>query len=345
MTTTRTLDLVCLGRVAVDIYGEQLGSALEAMQSFAMYLGGCAGNIAVGCARQDLRVAMLSRVGDEQMGRFVRQTLLAEGVDVSRLQTDPHRLTGLVLLALRDRATFPLVFYRENCADMAVECGDEDKAFIARATALLVTGTHFSQAGVDAVSRQAMAAARAAGTRVVLDIDYRPVLWGLTGHCMGESRYVSNERVSAHLQSILPGCDLVVGTEEEFRIAGGSDDVLSALRQVRSQTPALLVLKSGPKGCVIFAGEIPQDLDHGQVERGLPVEVLNVLGAGDAFLSGFLRGWLRDEDLFTCARYANACGALVVSRHGCAPAMPTRVELDDYLGRAASIARIDRDPR
>ena len=106
----RRFDLICLGRAAVDLYSEQLGCRLEDTASFAKYVGGCAGNIAIGCARQGLRVAMLSRVGDEQMGRFVRETLVAEGVDVSHLSTDDDRMTGLAILGIRDRDTFPLLF-------------------------------------------------------------------------------------------------------------------------------------------------------------------------------------------------------------------------------------------
>src|SRR5688572_18701692 len=176
----KTLDLICVGRAAVDLYGEQIGGRLEDMRSFTRYLGGSPANTAVGAARLGLKSAMLSRVGDEQNGRFVRDSLAAEGVDISQLRTDPLRLTALVFLGIRDRDTFPLLFYRDRCADMALEEGDIDPAFIASARALLISGTHLSQPKPDAACRAAMAAARAAGTRVVLDIDYRPVLWGLT---------------------------------------------------------------------------------------------------------------------------------------------------------------------
>lgn len=339
----RPLDLICLGRAAVDFYGEQLGSPLEDMQTFAMSLGGCAANIASGSARLGLRVAMLTRVGDEHLGRFVRNTLEKEGVDVSHVITDPTRLTGLVVLGIRDRDTFPLIFYRERCADMGLEPGDFDQRFIASAGALLVTGTHFSEEGVDRASRHAIALAKAAGTKVLLDIDYRPVLWGLTGHGRGEDRYVKSDRVSAHLLSIAADCDLIVGTEEEIHIAGGTEDTLAALAALRAVSAATIVLKRGKLGCIVFEGAIPPRLEDGFVARGLEVEVLNVLGAGDAFYAGFLRGWLRGEGLERATEYANSCGALVVSRHACSPAMPTWEELSSYLSRAAGISRIDRD--
>ena len=154
----------------------------------------------------------------------------------------------------------------------------------------------------------------------------------MTGHGLGEERFVANREVSAHLQTIVPDCDVVVGTEEEIHIAGGSTDTLEACRRIRALAPeALIVVKRGPMGCTVFDGEIPDDIEQGIKGPGFPVEVFNVLGAGDAFMSGFLRGYLRDEPIETCCKYANACGAFAVSRHGCAPAMPSWTELQYFF--------------
>ncbi|CAA9405657.1 MAG: 5-keto-2-deoxygluconokinase / uncharacterized domain [uncultured Ramlibacter sp.] len=340
---TRPLDLICMGRAAVDLYGEQIGGRLEDMQTFAKYLGGSPCNTAVGFARLGGRPAMLTRVGDEHNGRFVREALAAEGVDVSHVKTDPKRLTGLVFLGIQDRDTFPLVFYRDNCADMAIVPSDFDEGFIASATGLLISGTHLSQPLTYEACRAAMAMARRSGTRVILDIDYRPVLWGLTSPGLGERRFVPSDQVTSHLQSVVPGCDLVVGTEEEIHIAGGSTDTLVALRQLRQHTKAVLVVKRGEQGCVVFEGAIPARLEQGLQGPGYPVEVFNVLGAGDAFMAGFLRGWLKGEPLARCCSWANACGALVVSRHGCAPAMASWDELQQFLTRGSPTPRLRED--
>lgn len=339
----RQYDLICLGRLAVDLYAQQPGARLEDASSFAKYLGGSSGNCAFGTARLGLRSAMLTRVGDDHMGRFLLDTLRSVGCDVSHVRTDPQRLTGLVLLGIKDRETFPLVFYRENCADMAIEAADIDEGFIASSRALAITGTHFSTPGVHAASSRALDHARKHGVRTVLDIDYRPVLWGLTGRGDGETRFIANDGVTAHLQNILPQFDLIVGTEEEFHIAGGSEDLMTALRNVRKRTQATLVVKRGAQGCSVIEGDIPQRIDDAPTFNGTRVEVLNVLGAGDAFISGFLLGWLRDESIERCCAYANACGAIVVSRHGCAPAMPSREELDYFLANAERLQRPDRD--
>jgi 5-dehydro-2-deoxygluconokinase len=343
----RTRDIVCLGRLAVDLYAQQIGARLEDVSSFAKYLGGSSANIAFGCARLGLKSSMLARVGNDHMGRFLTETLEREGCDVSHVRVDRERLTALVLLGLEDRDTFPLVFYRENCADMAVDEADFDEAYIASSKALLITGTHFSTEQVNRTSRRALDYARRNQVRTVLDIDYRPVLWGLTAKADGETRFIADESVTAHLQRILPLIDLVIGTEEEFRIAGGKDQLIDALSMVRAVTSATLVVKRGPLGCSIIEGAVPASIDDAPIHGGVEVEVLNVLGAGDAFASGFLSGWLRDEPLEACARTANASGALVVSRHGCAPAMPTPAELDYFLAEAkkdpARMRRPDRD--
>jgi 5-dehydro-2-deoxygluconokinase len=326
--TERRYDLICMGRAAVDLYGEQVGERLEDVASFAKYLGGCPANIAVGAARLGLKAAMLTRVGDEHNGRFVRETLAAEGVDVSHVKTDPHRLTALVFLSIKDRDTFPLIFYRRDCADMAISVEDFGKGFIASAQALLVSGTHFSQPETAAACFTALRLACAAGTRFVFDIDYRPVLWGLTSPGMGEQRFVASRPVTEQLQRVIPLADLVIGTEEEFHIAGGCEDTDEALRRLRAISAATFVVKRGPLGCSVHAS------GPAIAGQGFPVEVFNVLGAGDGFAAGFLSGWLRGLPLQECARRANACGALVVSRHGCAPSMPSLEELELYLSRS-----------
>jgi 5-dehydro-2-deoxygluconokinase len=316
-----------MGRAAVDLYGEQVGARLEDQASFAKYLGGSPANTGVAASRLGLKVAMLTRVGDEHNGRFVRETLAAEGLDVSHVRTDPAKLTALVFLALRDRSTFPLVFYRHDCADMAIAPEDFDAAFLGSAAALLVSGTHFSQEEIARTCLQAVATAKQQGARFVFDIDYRPVLWGLTAPGRGEDRFVKSQKVTARLQQVLPLADLVIGTEEEIHIAAGTEDTAEALQRLRRLTGAVLVVKRGALGCSVHEGA------RGFDAAGFPVEVYNILGAGDGFAGGFLSGWLRGLPLEECARIANACGALVVSRHGCAPAMPSAEELRVFLAR------------
>lgn len=330
---SKTLDLITIGRSSVDLYGAQIGGRLEDMGSFDKYIGGSPTNIACGTARLGLKSAVITGVGDEHMGRFIREQLEREGVNTLGVKTDPERLTALVLLGIRDQEKFPLIFYRENCADMGLTVDDIDEDFIKSAQAIVATGTHLSHPQVEAATIKALDIARANDMQTALDIDYRPNLWGVAGHGDGESRFVESAAVTAKLQSTLHLFDLIVGTEEEFHIAGGSTDTIAALRAVRAVSGATLVCKRGAAGAVAFEGDVPDSLDDGQTGPGFPIEVFNVLGAGDGFMSGLLKGWLDGEDWPTALKYANACGAFAVSRHGCTPAYPSWEELQYFFQR------------
>ena len=339
----KTLDVITIGRSSVDLYGAQVGGRLEDMASFQKYIGGSPTNMAAGMARLGLRSALITRVGDEHMGRFIREELIREGVDVRGVTTDPDRLTALVLLGIRDDTQFPLIFYRENCADMAMSEADIDEPFIAEARAVVATGTHLSHPRTEAAVMKALTLARSHDARTALDIDYRPNLWGLAGHGAGESRFIASAAVTAKLQATLHLFDLIVGTEEEFHIAGGTTDTIAALRAVRAVSPATLVCKRGPMGATAFTGTVPDSLDEGQSGPGFPIEVFNVLGAGDGFMSGLMRGWMDDEPWPVALKYANACGAFAVSRHGCTPAYPSWEELQFFLNRGVITPALRHD--
>jgi len=339
----KPLDVITIGRSSVDLYGAQVGGRLEDMGSFNKYLGGSPTNIAAGTARLGLKSALITRVGDEHMGRFIREELAREGVDVRGVVTDPERLTALVLLGIRDDTQFPLIFYRENCADMALCEDDISEPFIAEARAVVATGTHLSHPRTEAAVLKALHLARKHGAQTALDIDYRPNLWGLAGHGAGESRFIESAAVTAKLQATLGLFDLIVGTEEEFHIAGGTTDTIAALRAVRAVSGAVLVCKRGPMGAAAFVGEIPDTLDEGLTGPGFPIEVFNVLGAGDGFMSGLIRGWLDGEAWPVALTYANACGAFAVSRHGCTPAYPSWEELQFFLARGVVTPALRKD--
>ncbi|QND14860.1 5-dehydro-2-deoxygluconokinase [Rhizobium leguminosarum bv. trifolii] len=337
------LDVITIGRSSVDLYGQQIGSRLEDIGSFAKSVGGCPANIAIGTARLGLKSGLITRVGDEQMGRFIREQSAREGVATDGIITDKERLTALVLLAVEAEGVSPMIFYRSDCADMALDEGDIDENFIRSSRAVLVSGTHFSRPNTEAAQRKAIRIAKANGRKVIFDIDYRPNLWGLAGHAEGFERYVKSDRVSSKMKETLPDCDLIVGTEEEILIASGADDVLGALKEIRRLSPATIVLKRGAMGCIVYDGPIADDLEAGIIGQGFPIEVFNVLGAGDAFMSGFLRGFLRDEPLKTCATWANACGAFAVSRLLCSPEYPTWAELDFFLTTGSKHRALRKD--
>jgi 5-dehydro-2-deoxygluconokinase len=343
VTVSKTLDLISIGRASVDLYGQQIGSRLEDIGSFAKSVGGCPANIAVGTARLGLKSALITRVGAEQLGSFIREQLVREGVCIDGITVDKARLTALVLLAVEAEGVSPMIFYRTDCADMALDETDIDEALIASSRSIVVTGTHFSKPHSAAAQSKAIRLAKQHGGKVVFDIDYRPNLWGLAGHDAGFERYVKSDTVSSKLKAVLADCDLIIGTEEEIMIATGADSVLESLKAIRAITHGTIVLKRGAMGCIVYDGPISDDLEAGIVGKGFPIEVYNVLGAGDAFMSGFLRGWLRGEPLETCATWANACGAFAVSRLLCSPEYPTWPELDYFLTNGSSERALRKD--
>jgi 5-dehydro-2-deoxygluconokinase len=337
------LDVISIGRSSVDLYGQQIGSKLEDISSFSKSVGGCPANIAIGTARLGLKSGLITRVGNEQMGRFIREQSAREGVAIDGVITDKERLTALVLLAVEEEGVSPMIFYRSDCADMALSEDDIDEAFIRSSRSVLVSGTHFSKPNTEAAQRKAIRICKANGGKVIFDIDYRPNLWGLAGHDAGFERYVKSDHVSDKLKTVLADCDLIVGTEEEVLIASGESDLLAALKTIRSLTSGTIVLKRGAKGCIVYDGTISDDLEDGIVGDGFAIEVYNVLGAGDAFMSGLLRGWLRGEDHRTAATWANACGAFAVSRLLCSPEYATWDELQYFLKNGSPYLALRKD--
>ena len=326
------LDVITIGRSSVDLYGQQVGGRLEDMATFSKAVGGCPSNIAIGTARLGLKSGLITRVGDEAMGRFIREQMAREGVATEGIRTDPERLTALVILGVRDDDTFPLIF----CARTAPTWPSTRATSTRRSSprpapssspARISRAEHRRRA--DEGDPHRPGARPAGGLRRRLPAE--PV-----GPCSATAPAKSAMSPRTPSPSIctpiLPLCDLIVGTEEELHIAGGVEDTLEAIcagsaraRRRRS------CCKRGPMGCVVFPGAIPASLEEGVKGRGFPVEVYNVLGAGDAFLSGFLRGWLRGEPLETACAYANACGAFAVSRLLCSPESPTFAELQYFL--------------
>lgn len=310
-----SFDLISVGRCMVDLYCDQVGSPLREAQSVSMYIGGCPTNVAVGAARLGLRVAMLTRVGEDRTGEFVRETFRREGIDVSHVLADPHAHTPMVMAEIIPPDRFALTWYRERASDLRIRETDFDRAWLAQARAILISGNSYSTERAAEVTRKLVREARAAGCKIVYDVDYRPVLW------YEEQR--DGSRLPAEplrLREILPEVDLLVGTEEEYEALGGYEEAR------RLAPRAITVRKLGPRGAqVARPGEGPVEV------AGFPVQVLNTLGAGDAFMAGFLSGWLRNRPLEDCVRRGNANGALVVTRHGCAPAMPYANEVEHFM--------------
>lgn len=308
------LDVLAMGRSCIDLYAHQIGVPITEVTSFDAYVGGCPTNISVGTRRLGLRSALLTAVGDDQVADFVLAFLRREDVDTRFIPRKPGRRTSAVILTILPPDRFPLTFYREGCADRELTCDDVRKAPIERCRTVVLTGTGLSHEPSRSATLFAAEHARAAGRRVFVDIDYRPDQWS------------SRQEYAALLQSLLRVAELAVGTEEEVRAAADVDETGEAIARLLACGLGALILKRGGDGAVIHAPSA--------VPRPVPpfhIDVLNVLGAGDAFASGLLCGLHRGWPLDRAVRMGNATGAIVVTRHGCANFMPTDAEVEAFV--------------
>ena len=311
------LEVLTMGRVGVDLYPEPIGVHLEDVTTFAKSLGGSATNVAVAAARHGRAAAVITRTGDDPFGRYIHRALQSFGVDdryVSAVADIPTPVTFCEIFPPDD---FPLYFYRFPTApDLQIRAEELDLEAIAAAEVFWVTGTGLSQEP----SRSAtMAALEARGEHglTVLDLDYRPMFWS------------SVDEAHRHVRAAVGLVDVAVGNREECAVATGEREPEVAAAALLAAGVDLAVVKQGP------AGVLGVRRDESVVVPPVPVDVVNGLGAGDAFGGALCHGLLARWDLERVLRFANAAGAVVAGRMACADAMPTTDELEEILGRVS----------
>lgn len=308
-------DLLCMGRSSIDLYAHEIGVPITGVKSFDAYVGGCPTNVSVGTARLGLRSALLTAVGEDQVGDFVLHFLDAEKVETTFIPRKPGRRTSAVLLTIQPPDRFPLTFYRDNCADIALTVADVDAAPVADSRFIFLSGTGLSQEPSRGATMHAASVAREAGRHVIVDLDYRPDQWPTA------------QAYAEQVQSLLERAALAIGTEEEAMAAALTSDAESAIDVILGTGVPALALKRGARGCTICRADgTREDI------APFPVDVLNVLGAGDAFASGLIYGLAQGWPLEVAARMGNAVGAIVVTRHGCANFMPRVDEVREFMG-------------
>ena len=325
--SNRSYDVLAMGRSSIDLYSNDIGAPFPEIRSFAAYVGGCPTNISVGTRRLGLRSAPLTAVGDDPVGDFLLSFLEKEGVETRFISRKPGRRTSAVILGIEPPDKFPLVYYRDHCADIELSIDDVLAAPIGDSRVLVITGTGLSREPSRSATLFAAEQARAHGVKVILEIDFRPDQW----HDARAFGVVT--------RSALRLVDVAIGTADEVKAAAlqqemtvsvehsqvsdahVSGDLAMAIEAMLAAGPEALVMTRGREGTTIYArgGEAIE-------AAPFPVEVYNILGAGDAFASGFLYGYLKGWDWRRVARMGNACGAIVVTRHGCANFMPYEQE-------------------
>ena len=307
-------DLLCMGRSSIDLYAHEVGVPITAVKSFDAYVGGCPTNVSVGTRRLGLRSALLTAVGADQVGDFVLHFLQAEGVETRFIPRKPGRRTSAVVLTIQPPDNFPLTFYRDNCADIALTPADVDAAPIASSRFVFLSGTGLSLEPSRGATLHAAVRAREAGAGVIVDLDYRADQWP------------SVQEYAGNIRALLRHAALAVGTEEEAMAAAAGAGIEEAVDAVMKTGVPAFVLKRGARGSTVIHS------DGGRADvPPFRVEVLNVLGAGDAFASGLIYGLSQDWPLEAAARFGNAVGAIVVTRHGCANFMPGLREVQEFM--------------
>jgi len=318
MTSGGPLELLTVGRISVDLYAEQLGVSARDVRTFRKSLGGTATNVAVAAARLGHHSAVCTKVGRDDFGDYVRWALAGTfGVDTSYVGTDDEQKTPLAFAILDPPEDPTLIFYREPRApDMNITADDLPDDVVASVPIFWIPASNVAYEPSRSAMRHALAI-RARRTHTVLDLDYRPMFWR------------SATEATAQIAPLLSQVTLAIGNRSECEVAVGTTDPDQAADRLLAQGLSGVIVKLGGDGVLVATAD-------GQRERvpPVPVDVVCGLGAGDAFGGALCHGLLSGWDLVTCARFANAAGAIVASRLMCADDMPTLLEVEQLLARS-----------
>ena len=337
MRSDRDFDLLVMGRAGLDLYSQDVGAPFEEITGFAAYVGGSPTNVAVGASRLGLRVAILTAVGDDPVGDFVLSFLRRERIETRWVTRKTGYRTGAALLAIQPPDHFPLVYYRDRVADKQLDIDDVEQAPLAASSTLLLSGTSLSEDPSRSAMLFAAWKAQKVGTEVVLDLDFRADQWH------------DPRAFGVAIRSALPLVDVVLGSDDELnaatlvdpsavrvrrsqvtdaRISGDTEQSIEAILELGSR---VVVRKRGAAGASVVVGSDTGAPPMRADVPGFEAKVENILGAGDAFAAGILYGRQQGWEWPRAARFANACGALVVTRHGCSASMPRLEEVEAFM--------------
>lgn len=311
-------DVLTIGRVGIDIYPLQDGVGLEDVETFGKYLGGSATNVAIAAAKYGERSAIITRTGDDPFGRFVHRELLRLGVSDEFVGTEPDLLTPVTFCEIFPPDDFPLYFYRKPKApDLAINAKSLPTDAIANAKVFWLTVTGLSEEPSRTAHEVALKV-RGKKQHTILDLDYRPMFWH------------SGEDATREVEKALSKVTVAVGNKEECQIAVGETEPLRAADALLERGVELAIVKQGPKGVLAKTAdetvEVPPHF----------VDVINGLGAGDAFGGALCHGLLQGWNIERILRFANVAGAIVASRRECSTAMPTEAEVEAILNGASA---------
>jgi len=330
--TDKRYDVITYGRSSIDLYSQEVGAPFEQIPGFHAFVGGSPLNIAVGCSRLGLKAALLTGVGEDKVGDFILHFLKEEGVVTDHIPVIEGARSSAVVLGIEPPDRFPLVYYRDNCADSQISIDHVLQAGIEQSRLLEVSGTALNKEPTRSSAFLAAEIARSHDIPVLLDLDFRADQW----HDIRAFGVTS--------RAFMRNVNLVLGTQEEILAAYLKDaaqlqithqqisapeirgDLQEAIRGILQLGVEALIMKTGSRGALVYRA------DGSKTEvPGFPVEVVNILGAGDAFAAGFIYGYLKGWDLYKSCRMGNACGAHVVTQLGCANFTPYEKDILEFI--------------
>lgn len=325
-------DIITLGRSSIDLYSQNIGVPFNEIKGFDAFVGGSPLNIAVACSRLGLKTSLLTAIGNDKVGEFIINFLKKENVNTNSIPVKNGSRTSAAVLGIQPPDNFPLVFYRENAADSKLDIDDVIRAKIPNYKMLLISGTALNIEPTKSATFYSVEVANNNNVEVVLDLDFRADQWD------------DIRSYGLMIRTLIPNIKVAIGTEEEILAATLHDTSHLTIKNQQISSPEIkgnldesisqlislglniLIVKRGNKGVSIFKKN-----SKSQDVAGFPVEILNVLGAGDAFAGGFLYGLLKGWDLYKSCRMGNASGAQVVTKKGCANFMPTLEESLNFI--------------
>ncbi len=307
-----SMDVAIVGRIGYDLYSDEPHVPLAKATRFSRYLGGSSANMAVGLSRLGAQVGIAAAVGTDALSDFLVDCLKSEHVDTLHVKRVPGALPSLCLTEISPPDRFPQVFYRNDPADVQLDLDDRAIAYLGSGRLFITNGTSLCASPSRESTYCAIESVKAAGSQVVLDVDYRSMSWQRP------------EDAGLAIRLALPKVDVLIGNDLELKLVAGVDDLDGAVRALRPCVK-MLVSKLGAEGTRVWTDDGPVFMAPYQVE------VLSTIGAGDGFASGFLYALLQDKSIEECLHYGNAAAAIVVSRQSCSEAMPTLQEVETMI--------------
>lgn len=318
----RTLDLIALGRLTIDLNAEQIYQPMEETRSFTKYVGGSPANIAIGSARLGQRVGFIGKVSNDQMGRFIQNYLRENQIDTSHVVVDQTGAkTGLTFTEIKSPEESSILMYRENVADLKLDVSNISEDYIKQAKAILLSGTALAASPSREAVFLALHYARKNNVVVFFDIDYRPYTWN------------SPEETATYYNLVAEKCDVIIGTREEF-------DMMEQFSSIKGDDKAtaetwfnhhakIVIIKHGARGSIAYTKD-----GKSYQSKTFKTKVIKSFGAGDAYAAAFIYCLMHGYDIPKAMEYGSAAAAIVIAKHSCSEAMPTLTELESFLETA-----------